>query len=213
MSIFLTLLVTNAFLIKERSTNKYLSWNGQELKTGDVDQAVDFEIEKTNFSNKFIIKKKGTDLVMDDPGSSHASRLYLHKIHRKDNQQFSFVLNRKGTFDIICGKRKVVYSTNSDTFIVTSDLTNDDGEFIIVDKGTPYSDFFEVIPIEQKKATFDAPVRKNLLKYEPSETEFSGNKNKQLKSKIFGRIFMPQTHKDRLYERMMHLYLPYESTI
>lgn len=213
MSFLTHILSSVAFLIKEKSSNKYLTTDGKYILTGDEVQAIDFMAEKTKRSDKFLLKKVGTSLALDDPGRANHQKLVFHPAHGKDNQQFSFYLNRSGTFNLIVKNRKVIYLPKSGNFTFSSDFNNDEGQFVIVDKKTLYSNFFETLPIEQRRPSFDQPIRKNLLSHQLRDNDLMRDGEDDLRHKFYGDVFLPQTHKDRLRERILQYYTPYEQTI
>lgn len=148
MYILFKLINVYSLLIKEVGTGKYLTWDNTNIRLGDISQAVDFEIVKINNSKNFILKQVGTNLVLDDPGKDRNGKLYLANMHSKINQQFSFHLNSFGTFNLVVKDRKCIVNPSDSSIVFTANFDYDDGQFMLVDKGTPYFKFFEFLPIE-----------------------------------------------------------------
>lgn len=167
MLVLLNILSFYCVLIKEMNSNLYIISVDDYLRLGNIAQAVDFQIIKIKETDKFFLTEVKTKGVVDYPTDyGHFREAYLNRdIHGKHNQQVSFVLNRNGSFNIIINRRKAVYDTKTGYIIFISDFTRDDGQFILVDRGTPYFKYFKALPIEGRRPVFDELIGRRFPHY------------------------------------------------
>ncbi|KCZ78892.1 hypothetical protein H311_00063, partial [Anncaliia algerae PRA109] len=162
--------------------------------------------EKTNKPIEFIVKIRDTNQVIDDPGRAKQSKVIFFSKHGKQNQRVSFILTGSGALNLIIRGKKIVYNPVNDSFKMSGDFSNDEGEFILIDKGVSYKSIFKEYPIKESDISLEDPLRNSLLgitrPFGPVNYRLGYGPFNDFKNAPFGRNFLPSYNNNYLRDNV-----------
>lgn len=196
----------SSILIQDRKSGKFISRKNKNLSLGTILTAIDFDLETTTNPAEFIAKVKDTDQVISDPGRLKQGKVYFGQKHGKPNQRISFQLTSNGAFNIVIKNKKLVYNYVDDSFVMSPDFENDDGEFVLIDKGVPYSTIFKDYPIKASMNLFEGEQRNPSLQpnnhFSYMDNRYEDDLNYDMRNNMYPDSFVPQPHHEFLKDYM-----------